>query len=193
VFNKHLQELQNAIVGKTIAFAATVAEQFDDVTSQSEEPLYPRLFSVGPPRSPKTHLNQMTLALEALCFFVHAMDRISFRPHSEVLRDAVLDPTAIELSNWFEETLGKLDGKSATPGQTLSCIDFRNSQYAQAPSLLGTSANDRNSAAWLAAAAIAEDVGHPRSVFVYIVHTELLRGLVDLNLADRIKTLEELL
>jgi hypothetical protein len=192
VFDKHLQELQQAIIGQTTAFAATVADQFDGITSKSEEPLYPRLFSVRPfLHSPNTHLDQMILCLGAFCFFLHALDRSSFRPHSEKLRDAVFDSTAIELLKWFEWMVGKLGAKPALAGGTLSCIDFRNSQYGQAPSLLGASAKDRSSADWLAATAIAEDAGHPKSVLVYIAHTELLQGLADLKLEDRVKALEE--
>jgi len=135
----------------------------------------------------------MILCLGALCFFLHALDRISFRPDSEKLRDAVFDSTAIELSKWLDQMAGKVDAKPAPAAGTLSCIDFRNAQYGQAPSLLGTSEKDRSSADWLAATAIAEDVGHPKSVLVYIAHTELLQGLADLQLDDRVKALEEIL
>jgi len=193
VFEKHLQELQQAITGQTTTFAATVAKEFDGITSKSELAGYPRIFSVGPPHSPNTHLNQMILALGALCFFVHALDRTCFRPDSEQLRDAVLDPTAIALSAWFEEIVVKFAEKPARPGETLDFINLRNSQFGQAASLLGTSEKDRNSVVWLAAEVIAEDADHPKSVLLYIAHTELLQRLADLKLAERVKALEELL
>jgi len=40
---------------------------------------------------------------------------------------------------------------------------------------------------WLAAEVIAEDADHPKSVLLYITHTELLQRLADLKLAEHRK------
>src|SRR5216684_5593113 len=101
------KEMRTHIVGRTIGFAATVTEWFDVSFEQSDEPSYSRMFSIGPPKSGRTHLNEMLLGLGALCFFVHALDRLSFRPNSEALREAIFDTTAAELAGWFGEMLGK--------------------------------------------------------------------------------------
>ena len=89
----------------------------------------------------------------------------------------------------FEERLRKWKSKRAT----LSYLNFHNFEYAKAPTLLGKSPDDRNSAVWLAACAIAEQVNYPNSaVPSLILHTELINGLVAMDVANRIRSLHSL-
>jgi hypothetical protein len=197
------KDLRTWIVGRTITFAATITERFEDSCDQSTQPVYRRLFSIGPPRATAAHLNQMLLGLGALLFFVHALDRFSFRPDSQALSEAIFDPTTTELLDWFGEMISKYAGMGSEPETELvttakadmqKLFNLSQSKYAAAPSLLGKSAEDRNSAVWLAACTIAEDVGHPKElVLVYSIKTELMQGLIDMNLVNRLKELEALL
>jgi hypothetical protein len=96
----------------------------------------------------------------------------------------------------FAETSSKPEMALMTPAKTdmRKLFNLAQSKYAEAPSLLGQSAEDRNSAVWLAACTIAEDVGHPKELaLAYSIKTELIQGLIDMNLTNRLKELEALL
>jgi hypothetical protein len=189
-----LKELQVGIVGQTISSAADIAEKFDK--SAAGDASYRLFFSVGPPKVATTQINQIILSLGVLGFFIHALDRLSFRQNSETLRESIFDCTALELSEWFGQMLAKLDPELASTAKhdTLSHLNLRQLQYSKAPTLLGRSADDKNSAVWLAACTIAEDLNHPKDfVLVMFIKIRLTEGLVELNLENRVKALEELL
>lgn len=194
-FEKLLHELRAAVLGQTITFATSVAEEFDGFAAQrlfglnNDAPSYPREFSVGPPETSTTHVNQILLSFGALSFFLHAIDRLSFRPNREALREAIFDPIAISLSETFAEMLSKRDVNTTGNG-TLQALQGLSLRYAEASTLAGTSTQDRNSALWLAACTIAEDVGYPKDIFAMLMVGKLMDGLVELDLANRIKALE---
>jgi hypothetical protein len=184
------------IVGQTIKFAATVTEAFDDFAGHSEKHSYFRFFSTGPPKVATTHVDQMVLFAGALSFFIHALDRASFRKQNETLREVIFDTTAIGLSDLYAKMIGKLNAKHTATAKEdlLSHINLRGLQYSEAPSLFGKSAEDRNSAVWLAACTIAEDIDYPKHAFsVLLIQTELMRALVELNIVERVKAIEVLL
>jgi len=131
----------------------------------------------------------MILSTGALSFFLHAIDRLSYRPNSEALREAIYDPIAVTLSETFAEMLNKRK-VNTTGDETLDALQGLNISYAEAPTLAGTSAQDKSSALWLAARAIAEDAGYPKEVFVTLLTTKLMDGLIAIDLANRIKALE---
>jgi hypothetical protein len=193
-----LHELKLDVIGQVNGFAAAVADHIDDCAARklfglnSETRSYARLFSIGPPKTSTTHVNQMTLCVGALSFFLHAIDRLSFRPNNEALRGAVLDPTAISLSDLVADMLNK-QGMPITGTKLLRGIQSLSLRYAAAPTLLGASVLDKNSAVWVAAHAIAEDVGYPKQVFALLIHGQLLGGMATLNLANRVKALEAVL
>jgi hypothetical protein len=92
--------------------------------------------------------------------------------------------------------IGAVDAKFAetAEGDTLNHMNLRNSQFSQAASLLGKSAEDRNCAVWLATSTISEDVGHPKQIaLALLIQNRLLQGLINLNLAERVKAMEMLL
>jgi hypothetical protein len=197
-FEKLLHELKLDIMSQVNGFAAAVADEIDRLAARklfglnSETPCYARLFSVGPPKISTTHVSQMILCIRGLSFFLHVIDRLSFRPNNEALRAAVLDPIAISLSELLADMLNKR-GMRIAGTELLRGIQSLSLRYAAAPTLLGTSVQDKNSAVWLAAHAIAEDIGYPKEIFALLIHGQLLRGLVASSLANRIKALEAVL
>lgn len=197
-FERLLHELKLDVIDQVGGFAAAVADHIDHCAARklfglnNETPCYARVFSIGPPKTSTTHVNQMTLCVGALSFFWHAIDRLSFRPNNEALRAAILDPTAVSLSDLLADTLNK-QGMPITGTKLLRGTQSLSLRYAAASTLLGTSVLDKNSAVWLAAYAIAEDVGYSKQAFALLIHGRLLGGLAALNLANRIKALEAVL
>jgi len=197
-FEKLLRELKINVIGQVNGFAATVADEIDGFAARklfglnSETHSFARLFSIGPPKKSTTHVNQMMLCIGALSFFWHVIDRLSFRPNNEALRAAVLDPTAISLSELLADMLNK-QGMPIAGAELLRGIQKLSLRYAAAPTLLGTSVQDKNSAVWLAAHAIAKDVGYTKERFALLIHNQLLVGLTALDLANRIRALEAVL
>ena len=197
-FGKQLKELQVRMQEAITDFAVRVTEDFGPIVNRRavDSPPYPKFLSIGPPKADKTHLNQLILCLDALGFFVHALDRFLFRPDSDTLSAAVLEATVLELDNWLESTVANLTapGTPVSNDEIQQYVDHRSSQYIQATSLLGTGENDRHTAVWLAAETTAGDVGYPNDALLRkIIQTRLLEGLADIDLAERVKKLEQLL
>jgi hypothetical protein len=194
-FEKLLHELKLDVMSQVNGFAAAVADEIDGFATRklfglsSETPSYARLFSVGSQKTSTTHVNQTILCIRALSYFWHVIDRLSFRPNNEGLRAAVLDPIAISLSELLADMLNK-QGMPITGNELLRGIQSLSLRYAAAPTLLGANVQDKNSVVWLAAHAIAEDIGYPKEAFALLIHNQLLRGLVALSLERRIKALE---
>jgi len=193
-----LKELQVRMQAAITNFAVSVTEDFDPIANRRavDPPAYPLFFSIGPPKTDKTHLNQLILCLDALSFFVHALDRFLFRPDSAALSAAVLEATVFDLENWLESKLSNLTTSetSVLKNEIQQYIDHRASQYMQATSLLGTGENDRHTAIWLAAKTTARDAGYPNdALLTKFIQTRLFEGLADLDLAERVKKLEQLL
>jgi hypothetical protein len=197
-FENLLHELRADVLGQMIGFAVDMAEEIDSFAARqifgmsNESPSYPRQFSIGVSKPSTTHVNQLILLVGALSFFWHAIDRLSFRPNNETLRAEILDPIAISLSDMLAEVLNK-KGMNMTGTHLLIGMQNMSLRYAGAPTLIGTSLRDKTSAVWLAAHAIAEDVGYPEEVFAGLMHGNLLGGLATLDLGRRIEALEAVL
>jgi hypothetical protein len=196
-FEELLHDLKIAVLGWMIGFAADVAEEIDSLTARglfglsSKGPSYDRQFSIGAPKTSITHVNQLLLCVDSLSFFWHAIDRLSFRPNNEALRAAILDPVAISLSEMLAEVLNKR-GMNTTGTDQLIAVQGLSRRYAEAPTLIGTSAQDSSCAVHLAARAILEDAGL-HSALAPLMVPKLTEGLVALDLANRIKALESVL
>jgi hypothetical protein len=200
-FKKLLADLKANVLGRTTRFAADVAEEIDRFAAQklfglsSETPSYTRQFSYGPPKSSTTHINQMVLFVGALSFFWHAIDRSSHRQNNEALRAAILDPIVVSLTEMLAGILNN-QGVITTANDTLRGVQALSLRYAEAPTLMGTSAKDKNCALWLAARAIVEDAGlslgtaAQSEALASLVMVNLTENLVELDLANRIKALE---
>jgi hypothetical protein len=206
-FEKLLHELKMYVCGQMIGFAAGVSDRIDDWAvrkffglSSETPPPYVRLFSSGPPKTSTTRVSQMVLCVGALSFFWHAIDRFSFRPNNEELRAAILDPIVTSLRKMLSEILNK-QGTQTTETDLMILIQGHSLRYVAAPTLLGKSVEDENSAIWLATYDICEDVGHSKEfaklihtgVLAKLIHTELLSALVATDLKNRIDALEAVL
>jgi hypothetical protein len=167
-------------------------------------------------------LNEMLLRLVALTFFVHALDRLSSRQQSKKLRNIDFVNTALVLSRMYVEIISSMNADylrlgqelrglggnlpaDTVPGSTeltsvpaaeremLIYFNLRGSQYGKASKLAGK-AFDRNSAAWLAACAIADEVEHPQEIrLVPLIYARLIKGLINLQLDQRVKAIERFL
>ena len=169
---KLVRELRTAIATETVKFSADIKDQYDG------------------------ELNQSTLTLGALGFFIHLLDRVSVRRDGDALRRVAFMPTAYSLVRRFAKVSRELDARSAktTKDDALKYVNLRCSEYSGAPSVLGSSAEETTSALWLAASAIAADVGHPRQpMLVLFIQERLLQGIMELKLAQRVEAIETLL
>ena len=178
---KLLKELRAEIAAETLKFSSDVKSKYDEQPSEI--------------KTEPGELNQMLLNLGALSFFVHALDRLSFRPQSESLRKIIHTDTALELSHLYGKMIGAISVKLAPTAEefVLNHLDIRGSQFAKAPSLFGDSAHDRTGAVWLAASAISEDVDHPNDlILAMLIKNRLMQGFINLSLPDRVEAIEEL-
>jgi hypothetical protein len=144
-----------------------------------------------------SRINTTTSSIErALGFYIHVLDRVSVRRNSDALREAACVPTAYPLVRLFAKMSSELDAGSVktTKDDALNYVNLRCSEYRGATSVLGSGAEDTTSALWLAASAIAADVGHPRqAMLVLFIQERLLQGIMVLRLAQRVEAMETLL
>jgi hypothetical protein len=112
---------------------------------------------------------------------------------TQTMRDMVFDFI-------FENAVQPVYAKSFTgpPAQTgkfvLDHFDRLTWQLAEAPAIFGEGREDGNSAMWRASRAIcAEDLGRDDRRLLVIVENNLMRGLEDLALADKIAAMAEVL
>ncbi len=169
---KLVRELRKAIAVEAIKFSDDIKDQYHD------------------------KLNRATLTLGALSFYIHVLDRVSVRRNSDALREAACVPIAYPLVRLFAKMSSELDADSGktTIDDALNYMNLRCSEYRGATSVLGSGAEDTTSALWLAASAIAADVGHPRQAMLMLfIQERLLQGIMVLKLAQRVEAIETLL
>ena len=146
---KFARELRTAIAAEAVMFSRDIKDQHYD------------------------KLNQAALTLGALGFFLHVLDRVSVRRDSDALREAAFVPAAYWLVQFFAKVSRRLNSGSAktTKGEALNYVNLRCLEYSRATSVLGSGAEDTTSALWLAASAIAADVGLSKSGHASVVHS----------------------
>jgi hypothetical protein len=137
---------------------------------------------------------QMVVAIESSCFFLQALSRLSYRPANEKLRERVFDSSVRAvvrtLANFLRQWSKNLD-TPALEADILGLVSIRELEYARATTLLSEKFNDRESAVWLAAFRVAESAGIPdRDILALPIMTALVRSLVDMDLAQRIRRVE---
>jgi hypothetical protein len=101
---------------------------------------------------------QMQVAGEACGFFLHAVDRLAYRPGDDRLREAVYDIVATTMVRTFSEMIFKAwapSPLSEVEQDTLDFFNIRQLEYGNAARLIGETFNDLNSASWLAAHKVA--------------------------------------
>lgn len=195
-----MRELQTCMVAQAINFAITVVEACDKFVGDSEPPSYRLLFSRTQPKAEAntvSHLNQLTLSMEAICFFLHALSCYAFRSDSEKLREAIFDPSVLAIAHLFATMIvsqaAELD-VATLEDEILTLMNEREGRYGAAASLLGENRDDRQSAFAVAGPMIAQSLGRPRQAFlIQVLRTALLRALVEMKLPDRTEELEALL
>jgi hypothetical protein len=197
---KLLRELREAIAQEVPRFALDVKQLCSEVPELVE-------------------LNEMLLRLGALAFFLHTVDRLSFRTQNEELHKLAFVNTALVLSRMYGEVISGMNAgylrlrqelralgddlpADAVPGSTelasipaaekemLIYLNLHGSQYGKASKLVGK-AFDRDSAAWLAACAIADEVDHPKEIrLIPVIYARLIKGVINLQLEQRVKAIE---
>jgi hypothetical protein len=105
-------------------------------------------------------------------------------------------PVTYWLVRFFAKVSRELDSGRAktTKDDALNYVNLRCSEYSMATSVLGIGAEDATSALWLAASAIAADVGHQsQAMLVLFIQERLLEGIMKLKLPQRLEAIEPLL
>ena len=137
---------------------------------------------------------QMTIALEACAFFLHAVDRLAYRPRDERLRELVYDITASQMVRTFSDMIFKARAPSSLSEieeGNRGLFNTRQREYGNAARLIGETFNDLTSASWLAAHTVGHAAEIPdRDIRLMALHTELVNSLVVMDLANRIKKVE---
>ena len=137
---------------------------------------------------------QMTIALEACAFFLHAVDRLAYRPGDGRLRELVYDITASQMVRTFSDMIFKARAPSALSEieqGNRGLFNTRQLEYGNAARLIGETFNDLKSASWLAAHNVGRAAEIPdRDIRLMALHTELVNSLVVMDLANRIKKVE---
>lgn len=137
---------------------------------------------------------QMTIALEACAFFLHAVDRLAYRPGDERLRELVYDITANQLVRTFSDMIFKAwapSSLSEIEEGNRGLLNTRQREYRNAARLIAETFNDLTSASWLAAHNVGRAAEIPdRDIRLMALHTELVNSLVVMDLANRIKKVE---
>ena len=149
----------------------------------------------GEPTRRSSHLNQITLLIECLCFLLHSLSRATFRTSNEKLGEAVLGPTVRQITCLLAKMVASQSTEQdtkITEADLLSHVFQRERQYAEMPSILGKNLDDRQSAYQVAALTIAEALGRPRHAFlVQVIRTVLLRALNEMDFVTRVRQIEE--
>lgn len=136
---------------------------------------------------------QMKIALEACSFFLHAVDRLAYRPGNERLREAVYVAAVRQMVRTFASMIFKAWSPSPLAEieqDNLDLFKTRQLEYGNATRLIGKMF-DLESASWQAAHNVARAAEIPeRDARVIALHLELLNSLIAMDLANRIKKVE---
>jgi len=195
-----MDDLHSALIGSAIKFATGVSTWGSTFVDKPLEPPYEQLFQRAFERSARSYFNQLLLATEASCFYLHALNKRLERLGSEDFKKGIYDSSVSALISWLTQTAASALGKesdSLNEGAFDALIKKRDLEYAQSPSLLGNDSDDQNSAVWDAARTISDEIsikdsfdreGYPNHVILtHIVGTVLMLELEALDLTARIE------
>lgn len=198
--SREQHNLETAFASAPVAFATEVLETLEDMIGICEGQ-YPRLFTSDKTSAHTGVINQFTLAIESVAFFLHAISRISFRRDDNFLRGGIVEP--------LEEILAQLFARirsipvvgddpdsplvAAIKREHLELFQEREIQYGSSHYLLGEE-GDKKSALELAVAKISLKALEGRAFPIQpIVRLALLRGLETLDLPAKVEKLEVLM
>lgn len=155
---------------------------------------YEQLFQRAFESSARSYFNQLLLATEASCFYLHALDKRLERLGSEDFKKGIYDLSVSALISWLTQTAASALGNEAAFD---ALIKKRDLEYSQSPSLFGNNSDDQNGAIWDAARTISDEIsikdsfdreGYPNHVILtHIVGTVLMLELEALDLSARIE------
>jgi len=195
-----IDELHSAMIGCAIKFTTGVSTWGTTFLDKPLEPSYERLFQRENEHSSRSYFNQLLLATEAACFFLHALNKLLERSGPENFRKAVYDSSLRTLIRWLMQLAVSAlarDSHSLNEEDFDALIKARDLEYTQSSTLLGTGSDDQDSAVWMAARTISDEVsvkdsfdreGYPNHVILaQIVSTVLMLELEALDLTARIE------
>jgi hypothetical protein len=195
-----MDELNNAIIGSAVKFATGVSTWGSTFVDEPLEPSYEQLFHREIEHSARSYFNQLLLATEAACFFLHALNKRLERFGSKDFRSGIYDSSVRTLIRWLMQIAVSALGRESNSlnGEAFDrLIKTRDVEYAQSPTLLGNGSDDQNGAVWVAARTISDEVsikdnfdreGYPNHVILtHIVGTVLMLELEALDLTARIE------
>jgi hypothetical protein len=134
---------------------------------------------------------QMDVALEFCAFYLHVVNRFSYRQSDERLREQIYDPSVRQMVRTFSDMIcarWKPADLHLAEQETLEFFNARELEYSRAKQLLSKVFNDLESVTWLAAHNIARAAEIPeRDIRILAINTELVESLILMDLANRIK------
>jgi hypothetical protein len=208
IFGKHqnnaTDELHNAMIGSVIKFATELSTWGSTFVENTLEPSYEQLFQHEIEHSTRSYFNQLLLATEASCFFLHALNNRLEGFGSKTFRNRIYDSSVQAAIHWLMQiavlALGR-ETNSLNEEAFNQLIKTRGLEYAQSPTLLGNGSEDQSSAVWMAARRISDEVsikdrfdreGYPDHIILaHLVGTVLMLELEALDLTVRIVRISE--
>ena len=106
-----IDDLHAAIIRGVIKFATSVPVWGSTFVDDDTEPSYKQMFPQEPAQTTQSYFNQLLLAVEAACFFLHASSRLSARQGSESLRQAIYDSSFRLMVGWLLQTVRTVLGE----------------------------------------------------------------------------------
>jgi hypothetical protein len=199
-----MEELHSAIIETAMKFAVNVSTWGSTFVGASLEPKYEQLFQDENEHSTRSYFNQLLLATEASCFFLHALNRRLGRAASTNFRNEIYDSSVLAMMQWLSQisflALGK-ESNSLSEEAFGRLIMARDIEYTQSSELFSNEAGDHNSVVRMAAQNISDGIsikdsfdrdGHPNHVILaHIIRTVLMLQLEALNFASRLERIYE--
>ena len=142
----------------------------------------------------KNEIAMMPLAIEAACFYLHALNWVIARSAQKHLGKRLYEPTVNRLCEVFPATIRSQDSSGDSGRIELrleKTIRDREFFYAEAQSLLGRDAEDGASALHLASQLFSALLGSAEAYTA--ARMALLRGIDRLKLVERVRAVERLL
>jgi hypothetical protein len=199
-----MEELHSATIESAMKFAIHVSTWGSTFVGAPLEPKYQQLFQDQREHSTRSYFNQLLLAAEASCFFLHALNRRLGRATSRNFRNEIYDSSVLAMTRWLMQisfvALGK-ESNSISEEALGRLIVARDLEYAQSSNLLSNEADDYNNAVWMAARKISDGISIKDSfdrdgyanhaILAHIIRTVLMLELEALNFASRLERIFE--
>jgi hypothetical protein len=197
-------ELHTAIIESAEKFVVHVSTWGSTFVGETLEPRYEQLFKDDREHSTHSYFNQLLLATEASCFFLHALNRGLQRFASANFRREIYETSVFEVKRWLMQisllALGQ-ESRSFTADAFGNLITTRDREYARLPNLLNSESEDNSSAISVAGRKISDEISIKDSfdregyanhaILTHIVVTVLMLELEALNLSSRVERASE--